>query len=53
MRLKTTTMPKCTGSTPAAISGLAMMGAMTKIAVVLSKNMPTKISSTLTIKSNT
>ena len=40
-------------TTPAAIKGLAMMGAMTKIAVVLSRNMPTKISRTLTIKSNT
>ena len=53
IRLNTTTMPRCTGSTPAATSGLAMIGAITRIAVVLSRNMPTTISSRLTISSST
>ena len=53
IRLKITTMPRCTGSTPAAISGLAMMGAITSMAVVLSRNMPTTSSSTFTSSSST
>jgi len=53
IKLNTTTMPRCTGSTPAANSGLARMGAITRMAVALSRNMPTTSSSSRVIDCGT
>ena len=49
IRFNMVTTPKCTGSTPAWTSGGAIMGTTSNVAVVLSRNIPTMINSTVII----